>query len=88
LVLPLIACTHGGSLATFQAGDAPLAVKLPTVCESFLQPVAVPPVTRKTDARAAYTRSADALDEANARLSIGGDCAKDERAAYAHGSVK
>ena len=61
---------------------------LPTVCDAFLLPVKVPPVTHKTNAIVAYIKTADALDEANTRLSIGGDCARDERAAYTHKTAK
>ena len=55
---------------------------LPAVCEVFLQPVKVPVVTPKTDARLAFTRAADALDDANDRLIVGGYCVRDERASY------
>jgi hypothetical protein len=40
-------------------------------------------VTRKTDAGVAYRRTADALDEANDRIAIGGMCVSDERTQYA-----
>lgn len=40
-------------------------------------------MTSKTDARVAYTRTADALDEANDRLTVGGMCMRDERQDYA-----
>lgn len=56
---------------------------LPSVCEVFLQPVKAPAVTRKTDARVAYARTADALDDANDRLTVGGYCVRDERQDYA-----
>ena len=69
-------------LASFSKGDAPLAVTLPAVCEVFLQPVKVPVVSAKTDARLAFTRTADALDDANDRLIVGGYCVRDERVAY------
>jgi len=59
-------------------------VHLPKICEGFLVPVKVPLVTRTTDARVAYTRTADALDSANTRLSIGGDCAHDERSLFSN----
>ena len=49
----------------------------------FLQPVAHPAVTRKTDARLAYTREADALDTANGRIDGGRDCLRDQREIYA-----
>jgi len=55
------------------------------VCDAFLQPVPRPPVTRKTDARVAYARSDDALDEANSRIQSGSECHRDERAAFAAG---
>jgi hypothetical protein len=72
------------NLATFSAGDvdARLAVKLPAFCEAFLQPVKVPVVTAKTDARVAFTRTADALEDANDRLTVGGMCIRDERQSY------
>lgn len=70
-------------LAVFSAGDAKLAVTLPIACEAFLQPVQVPPVTGNSNAIVAFIRTADALDEANDRLSAGGDCARDQRADYA-----
>lgn len=80
--LLLTACA-GDKLASFSAGDAKLAVHLPVFCEAFLQPVKVPAVTRKTDARVAFTRTADALDEANDRLTVGALCVGDERRDYA-----
>ena len=79
-MLPIGGCQLGDRLATFQAADARLDVSLPTVCDAFLQPVPVAPVTRKTNARVAYTRAADERDEANARLAGGRDCRADERA--------
>lgn len=82
MALLLIGCQSENSLGVFSAGDTALDVRLPDVCEAFLQVVPVPAVTRKTDARVAYSKTADALDEANTRLSIGGDCAADERSAY------
>lgn len=51
-------------------------------CDPILQPVPRPPVTRKTDARLAYLKSDAALEEANDRLTMGGECVRDERAAY------
>ncbi|MGY4295356.1 hypothetical protein ACVWXN_003451 [Bradyrhizobium sp. i1.4.4] len=45
-------------------------------------------MTPKTDARIAYTRSDDALDEANSRIESGADCHRDERAMYAAGKDK
>ncbi|MCK1501513.1 hypothetical protein [Bradyrhizobium sp. 188] len=45
-------------------------------------------MTRKTDARVAYTRSADALDEANTRIESGADCHREERAIYGAGKDK
>jgi hypothetical protein len=53
------------------------------VCDAFLQPVPAPVVTRKTTPALAYTRAADALDEANNRIAIGGMCVSDERTQYA-----
>jgi hypothetical protein len=82
LALLLSGCL-AGKLATFGAGDGRLAVELPIACEAFLQQVPVPPVTGKTNAQVAYVRTADALDEANARLGAGGDCARDQRQLYA-----
>ena len=69
--------------ARFSAGDGNLTVSLPSACEPFLAPVPVPKVTRQTDARLAYTRTADALDDANDRLTAGGLCVADQRRAYA-----
>jgi hypothetical protein len=75
-------------LATFSAGDARLSVKLPAFCDAFLQPVPVPVVTAKTDARGAYVRTADALDGANDRLTVAGLCAGDQRQDYAGKGVR
>jgi hypothetical protein len=80
--LLLSACT-ADKLASFSAGDVGLAVALPTECEAFLTRVPPPQVTTKTDARIAYTRSADALDEANDRLGGAADCSADQRRRYA-----
>jgi hypothetical protein len=79
----LCGCTAGHKLADFSAGDARLAVALPAVCEAFLQKVPMPAVTPKTDARLAYTRTADALDDANDRIGASGDCLRDQRQDYA-----
>lgn len=85
----LCACAgNSGEFASFQAGDARLAVALPSVCEAFLQPVKQPPVTKKTDARIAYVRAADGLDEADLRLILGADCLADQRKAYSKGPSK
>jgi hypothetical protein len=73
---------------TFTRGDAPLQVKLPAFCETILRKVPPPTVTRKTDARVAFTRTADALDEANGRIGIGGACLRDQRQAYAPSKEK
>jgi hypothetical protein len=70
-------------LAGYSKGDAKLTVTLPAVCDVFLQPVKVPVVTSKTDARLAFTRAADALDDANDRLIVAGYCVRDERTDYA-----
>lgn len=86
--LALTGCQSGGKIAVFQPGDGSASVKLPTVCEGFLVPVKVPKVDRHTDAGTAYSKTADALDSANTRLSIGGDCVRDERADYAKESAK
>ncbi|MGY3393422.1 hypothetical protein ACVWW6_006013 [Bradyrhizobium sp. USDA 3311] len=86
--LLLTACQSGNSLATFGAGDGRLTVDLPAVCEAFLQPVPQPQVSRKTDGRVAYTRAADALDEANSRIENAAECHRDERAAYGAGKDK
>lgn len=75
LALLLTGCAD--RLAHFSAGDAPLAVTLPAFCETILKQVPPPAVTRKTDACVAYTRAADALDEANGRIGIGGACLRD-----------
>jgi len=80
--LLLTGCQSGSSLATFHQGDAALAVELPSICEAFLQPVPQPKVTGKTNAIVAYLRTADALDDANGRISAGGDCERDQRQAY------
>lgn len=69
-------------MGSFSTGDARLSVQLPTVCEAFLQPVAAPPVTRQTDARVAYARTAGALQDANGRIVGGRDCFRDQRIAY------
>jgi hypothetical protein len=61
LALLLCGCGAGNKLATFSAGDAKLSVKLPAFCEGFLQPVAVPNVDAKTDARVAYSPSGKEL---------------------------
>lgn len=81
--LLLTGCQAGGKLAGFAAGDVPLKVDLPAVCEVFLQPVPVTRETAKSDARAAYTRAANERDEANDRLTVGGFCVRDERTSYA-----
>jgi hypothetical protein len=87
--LLLTACADlRDKLATFQQGDTRLAVDLPAVCDAFLQKVPRPPVTHKTDARIAYTHSADALDEANTRIEDGADCHREERAMYGAGKDK
>lgn len=82
MALLLTGCAEN-SLATFSAGDGGLAVKLPAFCDAFLAPVKVPVVTPKTDARLAYTRTADALDDANDRLTVAGLCASGQRSDYA-----
>jgi len=81
LALQLTGCAT--RFGTFTRGDAPLAVKLPTFCETILRKVSQPQVTRSSDARVAYTRTADALDEANGRIGIGGACLRDQRQSYA-----
>ena len=81
LALLLIGCASDNT-GGFSAGDVALAVNLPSVCEAFLQPVPVPPVTRRTDARVAYVRTADALDTANGRIVGGRSCFRDQRIAY------
>lgn len=81
--LLLSACGPDSKLATFSKGDARIAVELPQICEAFLQRVPPPAVTTKTDARVAYTRSADALDDANGRIGAGADCLQDQRHDYA-----
>jgi hypothetical protein len=84
LALGLTGC-GGNKLASFAPGDVPAGEPrvLPKFCEQILKTVPAPPVTKKTDAGAAYTRTADALDEANDRISVGGMCLGDERAEYA-----
>lgn len=81
-MLLLTACQGGSKLPAFAAGDGGLKVQLPDVCEGFLLPVPQPKVTRSTDARLAYIRAADALDEANVRISDGAECERDQRQAY------
>ena len=56
---------------------------LPSVCEAFLQPVAVTKETHDSDALAAYTRAANERDDANDRLIVGGYCVRDQRQEYA-----
>lgn len=58
-------------------------MNLPSVCEAFLQPVKTTTETPNSDARTAYTRAANERDQANDRLTVGGFCIRDERAAYA-----
>ena len=83
MALPLIGCEHAAKLAAFEAGDAPAAVKLPSVCEGFLQPAEIPPwIGRKTDARTAFPPVADALREDTTRIVAAQSCFADERAAY------
>ena len=86
-MLPLIACQHDKDAASFTPSDAPIPVKLPSVCEFFLQPVTPRTFTAKSDAIAAYVRRDDELAEANTRISIGRDCHRDEREAYANGGA-
>jgi hypothetical protein len=81
----LLSACATDSVATFRAADGRLAVALSSICEAFLQPVPPPAVTRKTDGRIAFTKTANALDEANGRLVSGGDCVRDQRAAFARG---
>ncbi len=81
MALLLTACATNNDIDN---GDLPLAVHLPKICEGFLVPVKTPVVTPKTDARVAYTKTADALDNANTRLSIGGDCVRDERSLFSN----
>ena len=79
----LAGCTSDGRLATFQAGDAPFARQLPSVCEAFLQPAPVPPwITAKTDARVAFGSLADAVIEDTTRITAAKSCFADERTAY------
>jgi hypothetical protein len=82
-VLLLCGCAEGDKLADFSAGDAKLAVALPQVCEAFLQKVPQPVVTARTNARVAYTRAADGLDEADDRIGGAADCLRDQRQDYA-----
>ena len=70
-------------LASFKAGDTRLAVSLPTECEAFLRKEPAPKVTPSTDARVAYTRTADALDTVNDRVDAGAQCFRDQRTGYA-----
>lgn len=88
----LAACQFHDKLPSFAPGDAgavphaPIAatpIKLPTICRAILQPVDKSKVTPKTDARAAFKRRDAEVDEANKRLTFGGECADDEAAAYA-----
>lgn len=83
--LLLTACTAGGKLSTWRAGDVPAGEPraLPAFCEDILKPVPVTKATAKTDARLAYVRAADERDEANDRLTVGSMCIRDERADYA-----
>lgn len=87
-MLSLIGCTAGGKLATFEKGDARLAVDLPDVCDAFLQKVPEPPATAKTDKGVAAVRYADAFHEANYRIVAGAECHQDERAAYGTDQAK
>ena len=82
-MLLLTGCAGTNGTAPFKAGDSPAAVRLPQACEPFLKPVPAPPVAAQTDARIAFTRTADALDTANGRLTAGGRCVRDQRSAYA-----
>lgn len=79
----LSGCVSSGGPAKFQKGDARLAVNLPDVCDRFLVPVKAPVVTADSDARPAYSKTADALDKADWRLSTAKKCRTDERKAYA-----
>jgi hypothetical protein len=84
LAIALSGC-GANKLAQFAPGDVPPGEPrvLPKFCEQILQQVPPPAVTGKTDAGVAYSRTADALDEANDRIAIGGMCLGDERAEYA-----
>lgn len=84
----LTGCTSAGKLATYSDGDGRLAVDLPAVCDAFLQVVDEPDATRKTDARIAAVRFADAFHQANGRLAGGRDCMADQRAAYRKGKPR
>jgi hypothetical protein len=81
----LTGCSAGSKLASFAPGDAPAGEPraLPKFCEGILKRVTPPAVTRETDAGTAFSRTADALDEANDRLTVGGMCVADERVQYA-----
>jgi len=78
-------CSAANRLAHFGPGDVPAGEPrvLPAFCEEILKRVPPPAVTRKTNAQIAYTKTADALDEANDRIDLGGGCMAEERAAYA-----
>ena len=83
MALSLAGCTSDGSLATFQAGDAPLARQLPSVCEAFLEPAPVPAwIGPKTDARVAFAPVADAYVEDTSRIVAAKSCFTDERKVY------
>lgn len=77
-------CTSGGKLSVLDAGDAPAGVKLPSVCEAFLQPAPLLTwITAKTDARVAFGPVADAYVEDTKRIVAAKSCFVDERIAYA-----
>ena len=81
---PLIGCTSVAKFTAFEAGDVPIGVKLPSICEAFLQPAEIPPwINRNTDARVAFPPVADALVEDTKRMTAAGSCFADERQAYA-----
>jgi len=62
---------------------APLQVQVPDICERVLEPVGMPPVTPRDDARVAFMKDEAALITANERIKGGRACVQDMRSGYA-----
>jgi hypothetical protein len=78
LALPLCACAADKS-----HGIPPLAVKMPSVCERLLPPIALPPIAATDDARVAFVKDDAALIKARAEIERGRHCVIEQRELYA-----
>jgi len=64
-------------------GTPPLVVKIPTVCERVLAPVALPAIAPTDDARAAFVKDDAALIRARNEIYRARNCIRDQRQLYA-----